>query len=310
MARRIASLAVALMLIAGATLAFAPDAPSTFATQPDQLTAQEAAHIGAMLSWIEIVILTFDDVQALFNETPISNRDAQWTYDLAAATGVWSAIAEQARQVTPPPRLVEIHDHGVEGWDMLAEAGDHFAAAAIDGDVTRIAEGNELSQPSLDQLEDTADMITAFLQERPMTGLAVLPTSGPSPTPAVGEEDVSTQTLTGDVRLTRLVGREGSPCFGYAFYEDYRPGIDVIVEDDQGTVLAIGSLEEGVFVEAASGTGTDCLMPFTVEVVPMTDFYTIHLGERGGLRSGMLVSYEELVELDWHLSLIVERPDR
>lgn len=113
--------------------------------------------------------------------------------------------------------------------------------------------------------------------------------------------------LTGSVRLHVFSGNEsGGECFGYgASFSSYRPGADVIVEDDAGNVLAIGTLGEGTAVESTKGNTTDCLMSFEVQGIPASDFYVVHVAVRRVLSGGLVFSHQELEELGWEIALEV-----
>jgi hypothetical protein len=116
-----------------------------------------------------------------------------------------------------------------------------------------------------------------------------------------------THTITGEVRLHLFSGNEeGKECFGYGpAFKSYRAGADVIVEDNNGNVLALGELGEGTSVPSTKGEVTDCLMPFQVENVPESDYYVIHIAVRRALTGGRLFSRDELEDLNWHISVTV-----
>ncbi|MET7904790.1 hypothetical protein ABZS86_26350 [Streptomyces sp. NPDC005355] len=98
-------------------------------------------------------------------------------------------------------------------------------------------------------------------------------TSGASRAPAPFETD-GTLTLA-DVGA----GLEtGEPCSGTGGYSDIDLGTQVNITDEDGTLVATGSLGLGEKAEAG------CVFSFTVDdIAPGSKFYTVEVSHRGGL---------------------------
>jgi hypothetical protein len=77
----------------------------------------------------------------------------------------------------------------------------------------------------------------------------------------------------------------GTPCDAADGYEDIRAGTQVVVADEAGKTLALGSLDAGLL---AGESGADvftlrCSFPFEVLGVPAGHpFYRVSVGRRGG----------------------------
>ncbi|MEV0269349.1 hypothetical protein AB0H43_11265 [Hamadaea sp. NPDC050747] len=85
-------------------------------------------------------------------------------------------------------------------------------------------------------------------------------------------------TVTGDLTLADSGTKDGAVCSGNEMYGDITPGTQIVVSDAEGTVVAVGTLGEGI------SKGSDCVFPFTIEHVPKAQkFYGLTLGQRGTL---------------------------
>lgn len=85
-------------------------------------------------------------------------------------------------------------------------------------------------------------------------------------------------TVTGDLTLSDGGTKDGAVCSGSEMYSDIVPGMQIVVSDPAGTVVAIGALGEGV------SKGSDCVFPFTIAHVPkMEKFYGVTISQRGTL---------------------------
>ena len=67
-------------------------------------------------------------------------------------------------------------------------------------------------------------------------------------------------------------------CWGQGGYDDIRIGLDVIIKDGTGTIIAKGELWPGKKTDR-----NECTFPFYVSGVPSADFYEIEVGRRGSL---------------------------
>lgn len=116
-------------------------------------------------------------------------------------------------------------------------------------------------------------------------------------------------TIEGSISLATKLGdgtislddyenpEEGDECAGMGGYDDMSPGTDVTVKDEDGTLLATGSLEQGTLTDVEDGVFFICELPFTVEDVPDAKFYSIETGGRGGLN----FSKAEMEEKNWRV---------
>ena len=103
-------------------------------------------------------------------------------------------------------------------------------------------------------------------------------------------------TIKGSITLTAALGdgpsialddyenaEEGDPCSGLGGYDDMDTGTNVTVRDEDGTLLATGSLEAGILSEVLNDVFFACEFSFKVEDVPDAKFYSVEASRRGGL---------------------------
>lgn len=116
---------------------------------------------------------------------------------------------------------------------------------------------------------------------------AAPPRSSPtaSPTPEV-------QELTGQLTL-HDPDTVAAGCVGQGGYDDITEGADVVVKDQNGTVVATGSLQAG------TAQGGDCVYPFRVAGVPKEAFYVVEVSHRGELH----YSYAEMQGNGWTVAM-------
>jgi hypothetical protein len=90
-------------------------------------------------------------------------------------------------------------------------------------------------------------------------------------------------TLHGSLTLTSSSGisRSGSNCSGTGGYSDLTEGAAVTVKNESGTVIATGSLDEGV--SDAIYPTVVCHFSFTIPNVPDAKFYSVEVTHRGAL---------------------------
>ena len=90
-------------------------------------------------------------------------------------------------------------------------------------------------------------------------------------------------TLHGTLTLTSSGGisRSGSNCSGTGGYSDLTAGGAVTVKNESGTVIATGSLDDGV--SDATYPTVVCHFSFTIASVPDAKFYSIEVTHRGAL---------------------------
>ena len=78
-----------------------------------------------------------------------------------------------------------------------------------------------------------------------------------------------------------VVTRDGpskGDCWGQGGYDDIGIGLDVIIKDGTGTIIAKDELWPGKKTDR-----NECTFPFYVSGVPSADFYEIEVGRRGSL---------------------------
>ncbi len=90
----------------------------------------------------------------------------------------------------------------------------------------------------------------------------------------------STRTVSG---VMTVVSGSGSLYSGSSYgactlsggYDDITAGTTVTVRDSSGTIAGVGALGSG------TGSSYGCAFSFTVDDVPVSDFYTVEVGHRG-----------------------------
>lgn len=86
----------------------------------------------------------------------------------------------------------------------------------------------------------------------------------------------------------------GQPCSGLGGYSDMDAGADVTVKDQDGSLIATGSLGPGE-ISFLEDPFRACAFRFTVNGVPDASFYEVEVGRRGGLT----YSKAEMEAQDW-----------
>lgn len=90
--------------------------------------------------------------------------------------------------------------------------------------------------------------------------------------------------------------KKGGACRGKRGYDDIRPGMQIRVRDSDGTLLGIGSLEDGKAYSAR-----ECWFWFTIEHLPRARLYELESGRRGILA----YSFEEIDERGWLVEITI-----
>jgi hypothetical protein len=110
-------------------------------------------------------------------------------------------------------------------------------------------------------------------------------------------------SLSGTFTVYANFGSTG-PCDGSLAGNDdpdVKPGEQVTVEDGNGSILGLGSLDAGVHVVQPGEPGimTACMFHFTVAGLPETAFYRVVIGQRAPINFSL-----SQVETDtWHVAL-------
>jgi hypothetical protein len=92
-------------------------------------------------------------------------------------------------------------------------------------------------------------------------------------------------SLSGMLGLPEEQYFEGGPCVTDDGYDDLTEGTQVVVADDQGETLALGTLRAAVLRAGPEGglSEAKCEFGFVVSGVSASeDFYTVSVGRRGG----------------------------
>jgi hypothetical protein len=84
-------------------------------------------------------------------------------------------------------------------------------------------------------------------------------------------------------------------CEGKGGYADVRAGAQILVRNQDSTLVGTGLLSIGEVLD----TGSTCRLEFTVDAVPDSTFYSFELGRRGEV----VYSSEELQDRGYHVDL-------
>lgn len=109
------------------------------------------------------------------------------------------------------------------------------------------------------------------------------------------------QTLHGTITLTSSSGvsHSGTKCNGTGGYDDLTGGAPVTVKNENGSVIATGSLDEGV--SDTTYPTVSCHFSFTIPNLPDAKFYSIEVTHRGALT----YSQDQLKSKDWKVDLSI-----
>lgn len=91
--------------------------------------------------------------------------------------------------------------------------------------------------------------------------------------------------------------RQGMTCSGAAIssgYSDMTAGAQVVVKDEEGAIIATGSLGAGSWRNKS-----ECVLPLSVRRVPAAKFYSIEVSNRGEQR----YSAEDLADRSYEINL-------
>lgn len=107
-------------------------------------------------------------------------------------------------------------------------------------------------------------------------------------------------TIEGDITVIDdgyYSSDDGESCSTDGGYSDIATGRQVLVTDEDGSILATSSLESGTVEDGF------CTFPFTIEKVGKANYYEVSTGNSN--RGGLTVSADELAAQGWtvHLSL-------
>ena len=97
-------------------------------------------------------------------------------------------------------------------------------------------------------------------------------------------------------------------CMGTGGYSDIMPGLDVVVRDSQGKIVASDALsnpssgESDVDLKSFTIIKT-CRLTFEVSPIPFSDFYEVSVGRRGS----QVYSHADLEGKGWHIDLSLGR---
>lgn len=101
-------------------------------------------------------------------------------------------------------------------------------------------------------------------------------------------------TLTGSFTLIDSdILRTSEGCSGTGGYSDVHAGMQVVIKNEKGEILALGEL--GPDRNPGQYSEVSCVFPFVVKDIPRADFYEIEVGKRGSLK----YSIEDLRKAGW-----------
>jgi hypothetical protein len=126
--------------------------------------------------------------------------------------------------------------------------------------------------------------------------LTILAVSTPIASAATAEHAV-----VGTVVLNDGFGKEGAPCSGSGKYADIKPGAKVTLKDAHKKTLGAGTLGEGTWTAAITGSDfVQCELPFSLSV-PSSRSYAVSVAKR---KAGN-VSQKALAANDWTLTVTI-----
>jgi len=151
------------------------------------------------------------------------------------------------------------------------------------------------------RLAKTQEHPSASSNNQPTRTATVTPqpaTATPYPTQV--PIDSGAHTLTGSIALydANATYLRGQSCKGTGGYSDLAPGGQDTVRDQNGAIIAVGMITDGIASDY-KGIVVGCNLNFVVKDVPEAKFYTIEVTHRGPLS----YTYADLVALGWMLSL-------
>jgi len=138
------------------------------------------------------------------------------------------------------------------------------------------------------------------------TRVAGLESRAPLASPAVSES----YSITGSFLLRQALPgepmRDIAPCVGINGYGDITVGLEVVVRDGSGNVLAVGELGPGEWIEEPRASEVaaldfNCLFPLRVDGVPRVPFYGVSVGRRGELT----FTFDEMVANGWEVQFSI-----
>lgn len=96
-----------------------------------------------------------------------------------------------------------------------------------------------------------------------------------------------------DLSFSRVDTGDVDVCVGNGRFSSVNEGMRIVVYDESGETIAVGSLGPGVLNEVTYS----CQFRFSVEAIPPADFYNIEVGSLGD----RVYTFDELEELNWKL---------
>jgi hypothetical protein len=110
-------------------------------------------------------------------------------------------------------------------------------------------------------------------------------------------------TIHGVFKLRDGSGISGSTisdsCTGFEGFDDIRHGAQVVVKDQNGTVIGTGTLSSGRTTRKLGDVALECTFRFSVSGLPKATFYSIEVSKRGAQQ----YSYDKLVRSGWNAAL-------
>jgi len=259
-----------------ATLTASP-ASTPSAAEAD--AAREVAYLAAFEWRIDTALDAFDVWDSVYGDDD-DWYNANWRMGLDAAAGSMPILIPPFDDVTPPDRYAQIHAELILARTAVLDA---FASAsgAID------ANDRPAFNLSVEAIATSRRNLVVLRDDfRALGGAST-----------VNQPEMSDQhQLTGYIDLFDLDGRwrNTGPCSGDGGFSDLYVGADVVVLNENGTIIANGAV-----TDSDAQSTVVCRLEFEVNDVPKAKFYTIEVGGR----SGPTYSFDDLEESGWVVGL-------
>jgi hypothetical protein len=183
----------------------------------------------------------------------------------------------------------------------FAQEADAGLAAAVEALQTQVAEQDDRITELEEEVGDLQSAVAHLVAQLAPEERSVPPTTQP-------EQDA--YTITGSLTLldggaTSVVDQNFAHvvyagrdyCHGQAGYRGIEGEMQVVITNASGQTIATGRTEEGEYQELQNA----CEFAFTVDDVPLSDFYAISIGRL----KGPTYTFEELEANNWRIDVSV-----
>lgn len=133
------------------------------------------------------------------------------------------------------------------------------------------------------------------------------------------EESIEKHEIRGEVVLPEFIYTKsvGMPCSGNTLdirnkqirYGDINPGTQIVIKDNQDTIIGVGVLEQGSLGKETldkdfpSIKWLSCSFPFKITNLPRSEFYSVEILNRN---SRVVYSFQELDKKDWQVEMTIK----